>query len=240
MISVVCTGGRVNAVRPVSRVNTVYEGRNILFRASTIRTTNCIGVSIRGRGVSLLSVATRGLRKPGNYNLLCVEGNMEVRGLVYNNTRREGGHTNARGITNVINLSTTLRLTISNVSREGTGLRGVHSELVSNLLGVRHSEVGNSEIRELPNGIGVYFRNVRNRDLLLELSLGNISTSSNSTYASNDLSPDRMLLTVNLPRRVTRNDVHLSFSSSGARRSVSCVLRVIPRVISCLEDVSPL
>lgn len=241
LIDMVFTGGRVKDVRPVGRVKRVTRGRKMLFRASTIRTFNRMPVGMSRVGVSVLDSDKRGLGKPGKVNFLCVEGKIGVHSFVRNKTRREGHHTNARGIPNVMKCKGTMRLTVTSVRREVGRRARLHSCTVTEVRGrVPCYELGKSHIGHIPGGVGFDFRFIRKRSLLVVLSVGKVYTSDNSTYASNSLSPSRILLTVKLPRRVTRNSLHVSVNTSAAGRSVSCAVSRLGRVITRLHDVSPL
>lgn len=213
----------------------------MLFRASTMRTFTRIPVGISRVGVSVLDTDNRGVGKPGKVKIVCVHGNMGVHSFVRKNTRRHRHHTNARGIPNVIKVKGTTRLTITGVRGGARCRMGLHSRLVRHILTrVPCARLGKSHASHLPGGTGFYFQFVRKRSVLVLLSRTKVYNDDKDTYASKSLSPSRILLTVKLPRRVTRKDLHLALSRGAAVRSVSCAMSGLGTVVRHLHDVSPL
>lgn len=156
LISLVCTGGRINDVGPVTRVNTLLTKGGVLFRASTIRTCNDRRVSILRRRVSLLSISTRGVGNPGKVKFLCHGGDLRLPGFVRNNDRRGSRHNNARGAPCVEKFTGTITLVRTRHGRDGHGGHRLNTCFLGKLRGDNIPfRYGNICPRKIPRVLGV-------------------------------------------------------------------------------------
>lgn len=221
LISVVCVGGRINSVVPIRGVGGVIRvgGTPTLIRVSYIRTFKGIPIYPGGLKTSLLSIATRGVRNPGNYNTLCVGGNIHVIPHIFNNRRRGGVHPNARTTPLVTNFNTTMG-TLPSVGGRDTRVTTLGTCTGDGLLRVPNVGFGDNRGTS-PCVLGICVPAfVHDRAIIRRLSTRcNICIDGNSTYTGNG--GDRILTTVRLPSRATSGDVHVDFSERDATTSYS-------------------
>lgn len=236
LMAVVCKGGRVKALRPVGRVNRLLTRRPTGFRASTIRTCKLRGVSIRSLGISLLSISTRGVGNPGKVNFLCTRPSIGLSSQLFNNRRREGHETKARGIPSVTNFRRTIQVARGRVRAGQRRLRSLEGLFVGGL-GRRNTifRLGKSLSCSLPRILGLDFPKAGIRTVLIGLSLTKVTTSDKSTYATNSVSPSRILIDVFKGKSSgLRGSVHFDFNLFGAGRRTRDTTRRATGVIGQL------
>lgn len=238
LISTVLMGGRANIIRPVSRLTRVTRSTNTCVRASTIRSPSCAGVSLRGLGISSLSLSTRGFNNPGKVKVLFLEAKAPFRGFVRNKRRRHSHHTNARGVTFATNYTGTLRLACGNFSRGGRGVSTLEQHFRSTVgSSFPRTVVGNRSTRHYYSVSSMAFPNISTSDVVVGLSFTKVYVSTKDTYTSNSIAPSRILATVKVKRTGTGDSIHISFNGGGAPSRASFLVGALSSAIGELGGV---
>lgn len=238
LMSIVCMGGRIKALRPVSRTMGVMGrcGSSVLFRSSTIRKFKGCRVCPGHRGVSLLDTDKRGVRKPGKAKFLCMNRGIGVGPVLFKKKRRGSLHSNARGIPKVTKLKLTAGVVCGSLSVGMTLVHRLGSCFVRRTRGVRGAAIRNLGSRkDTPRVVDLKVTKVQDRILLRALRSGKVCISSKSTYTSGRPTMDNILEDVKTTRRCLSTAVHFDVSRFAAGRRVSCALRALCGYVPVLE-----
>lgn len=237
LISIVAKGGRVKAVRPLSTITSVLQKAKALFRASTIRTVKRVPLSVGRLPISCLDTDTRGFRNPGKINFLFIEGSQSLPSCVRKNDRRGNEQTKARGITKVIKVTGTLRVTIRRVRIIHPQVIQLHGCFIRQMLQrVPRKELGKRPRGHLPKGIGFDFRKVSTASLLMLLRRSKVYTSTKSTYGAKRAQVSRIVRTVRMPGGCTPNDMHFAVKERASHQRISTIVTSLGGGVKLLHN----
>jgi cysteine desulfurase len=90
----------------------------------------------------------------------------------------------------------------------------------------------------LPGTLNVSFDGAEGESILLYLDLEGIAVSTGSACASGSLDPSHVLLATGLPIELAHDSIRVSLGRDNTMKDVEYFLKVLPKVISKIREMS--
>jgi cysteine desulfurase len=95
------------------------------------------------------------------------------------------------------------------------------------------------KVKRSPNIVNISFLNAEGEAIILNLDFMGIAVSSGSACTSRSLDPSHVLSAMGVPPEKAHGSIRFSLSRETTEAEIDEVLRVLPKIISNLREMSP-
>ena len=111
--------------------------------------------------------------------------------------------------------------------------------LFCELTKIPHSIINGDKEQRLSNNFNMCFEGIEGESLLLLLDSEGICASSGSACTSGSLDPSHVLLAIGRPFEIAHGSLRLSLSRYNTLKEIQQVIKIVPKVVQKLRDISP-
>jgi cysteine desulfurase len=107
------------------------------------------------------------------------------------------------------------------------------------VLKIENSHLNGHPTKRLPNNANFWFAFIEGESLIAQLDMHDIAASTGSACSSESLEPSHVLLAIGLKHEEAHGSLRLSLGKWTTKQEVNYVLKILPKVVERLREISP-
>jgi cysteine desulfurase len=246
LISVMLANNEIGTLQPIADIGALVRqerarGRQLWFHTDAVQAAGRISLDTQALGCDLLSLSAHKLYAPKGTGALFVRRGVRLVSQSVGGHQEREKRAGTEGVPGIVAFGVAAKL-----AREEMAERSEHDRRMRDRFEVGVTEhieeivFNGDHARRLPNLSNISFRFIEGEGLLISLDLQGVAVSTGSACSSGTLEPSPVIQALGRNGELARGAIRFSFGKDNTAEDVDYVLKVLPRVVQKLRQLSPL
>ena len=241
LISIVHANNEVGTIEPITEIGKIAEKAEVCFHTDAVQAVGHIPVDVDKLKVDLLSISAHKLYGPKGVGALYVRKGTKLVSLTQGGEQEKSRRAGTENVPAIVGLGKAVELAGQEMDKEAERLAGLRDRLIKGLSEkIDQVHLNGHPTRRLPNNVCISVDFVEGESMLLNLDLEGICASTGSACSSASLEPSHVLLALGLPPEQAHGSLRFTLGRGNSEEDVDRVLKVLPRIVAKLREMSPL
>lgn len=239
LVSVMHANNEIGTIQPIEEIGSICEERDVYFHCDAAQSFGKIDVDVDEMKVDLLTVSAHKLYGPKGVGAIYIREGTEIEPLLHGGGHEFGLRSSTLNVPGIVGFGKAVEIAGEEMKAEASRLRKLRDKLIREVLKIAGSHLNGHPTRRLPNNANFWFSGVEGESLVMELDRYGIAASTGSACSSSSLEPSHVLLAIGLRPHEAHGSLRLSLGRWSTMEDVDYVLKVLPRAIERLREISP-
>lgn len=218
-------------IQPLAEIGNILDRHGVIFHTDAVQTFGKIPVNVTDCKIDSVSVASHKLYGPKGIGACYMAPTVRWESQYLGATHEAGFRIGTVDVPSVIAFTTAVQIAVREMDKEQRRLQQLRCYLLQHLAPLQDKiTVEAHPNAQLPNIIGLTFRNVQGQHIMLECNRYGIAISTGSACQVGEQNPSRMMLAVGKTVEEANSFVRLSFGLTTTEAHVDEVCNVLERI----------
>lgn len=240
LISIMYANNEIGTINPVKEISKIARKHKIVFHTDACQAAGYCDVDVKRLGIDLMTINSSKLCGPKGVGLLYVKEGINLTPLIHGGGQENKLRSGTENIPGVVGFSLALELVQKEKNKEVKRLVKLRDYFIKGVLdNVSKSFLNGHPSKRLPNNVNVSILDVEGEAMVLYLNEYKIYASTGSACTSQTLDPSHVVIAMGLPHEAAHGSLRFSLGRETKKKDVDKVLKVLPKIIKKLRDISP-
>jgi len=242
LVSCMWANNETGVIFPIDKVSQIVKSKNKdtkLF-VDAVQAAGKIPMDVQAADIDLLSISGHKFHAPKGIGALYVKAGTMFSPLIIGGHQERGKRAGTENVPYIVGMAKAAQLAKDGLVYEVTEVKRLRDKLESSILKtVFNARLNTAITNRVPNTTNLGFEYVEGELILLHLSDFGICASSGSACTSGSLEPSHVLRAMGVPFTALHGSIRFSLSRFTTEDEIDCVIKVMPRIIDKLTNLSP-
>ena len=239
LVTVMFANNEIGTVQPIAEIGALCREKKIPFHTDAVQAAGHIPLDVKALNVDMLSISGHKFHAPKGVGALYVKKGVLISNLIDGGAQERGKRAGTENVAGIVAMAAALKESVAHMEENTAKIVPMRDRLFEELSKIPHSKINGSLEKHVPGTVNMCFEGIEGESLLLLLDDEGICASSGSACTSGSLDPSHVLLAIGLPHEVAHGSLRLSLSEYNSMEDVEHIIRVVPRVVDYLRNMSP-
>lgn len=240
LVSIIYANNEVGTIQPIVEIARVVKNKGALFHTDACQAAGALTLDVKKLGVDLMTINGSKIYGPKGVGVLYLGRDVLLNPIQFGGGQERELRPGTENIPLIVGLAKALEIAQKKSKQENARLTKLRDRLIRGILAkVPNSKLNGDSKKRLPNNVNISILGVEGEAMLLYLDEKGISASTGSACASYDLEPSHVLISMGLPRQEAHGSIRFTLGRSTTRADIDYVLKVLPKVVKKLLEISP-
>lgn len=237
LISIMHSNNEIGTIEPIDEICKICKARGVLFHTDAVQSFchNPIDIS----NVDLLSVSSHKIGGPKGVGALFVRSGVRLEPLLRGGGQERGLRSGTENVAGIVGFARAAELGMKEMKAESARLAKLRDRLMEGILKIENSALTGHPTNRSPGHASFWFKFIEGEALGLTLDAAGIASSTGSACSSKSLEPSHVLLAIGLKPEEAHGSLRLTLGKDTKQADVDYVLRVLPKAVAKLREISP-
>jgi cysteine desulfurase len=251
LVSIMHANNEVGVIQPIAEIGHLLDAENakrfargagqICFHSDAVQTAGKIAVDVQELGVDLLSFSAHKFYGPKGAGALYIRCGTAIQPILHGGHHERNLRAGTENVAGIVGLAKALELAVAHREKEQRHLTKLRDRLEDGIARsiprVGFNGQGASRLAGISNSS---FEFIEGESLLLSLDLEGIAASAGSACASGSSEPSHVLKAMCVDPVMAQGTLRFSLGHENTDDDIDYVLKVLPKIVTRLRDMSPL
>lgn len=242
LVSCMWANNETGVIFPMDKVSKIVKSKNKdakLF-VDAVQAAGKIPIDVQANDIDLLSISGHKFHAPKGIGALYVKAGTMFSPLIIGGHQERGKRAGTENVPYIVGMAKAAQLAKDSLEYEATEVKRLRDKLESSIIKtVFNARLNTAITNRVPNTTNLGFEYVEGELILLHLSDFGICASSGSACTSGSLEPSHVLRAMGVPFTALHGSIRFSLSRFTTEAEIDCVIKVMPRIIDKLTNLSP-
>jgi len=240
LVSIMHANNEIGTIEPIEEIGKICREKGIYFHTDAAQSFGKIPIDVNKMNVDLLTASSHKMYGPKGAAILYVREGTKISPLLHGGGHEAGLRSSTVNVVAIVGFAEAVKICQREMKREGERLTKLRDKLIKGVLEkIPGSYLNGHPKKRLPNNINFSFQGVEGESLIMQLDLLGIAASTGSACSSEKLEPSHVLLAIGLRPEQAHGSLRLSLGRWTTEKDIDYVLKVLPKVIKKLREISP-
>ena len=231
MVAAMAVNNEVGTVAPISEIGQMCKERGILFFSDGVAAAGHIGVNVKEKGISMLSVSGHKFGGPRGIGALYVDSKIPVANLMYGGSQEKTKRPGTQNVPGAVAMATALCDSVAHLDINTQKVEALRERLLQGLRYVDGMWINGNETNRFLGIINLGFEGVSGEALMLLLDLNGICVSTGAACNTEYVEPSHVLLAMGLTADEARSCIRISLSKDNTEEEVDAICEAIKAAV---------
>lgn len=239
LVSVMHANNEIGTIEPIKEIGTICSEHDVLFHTDTAQTFGKIPIDVKKMNIDLLTANAHKLYGPKGVGCLYIRAGVKIKPLNHGGGQEFGLRSATENVTGAVGFAKAVELAKKEMVKESKRQTKLRDRLIKSILKIEKSHLNGHPRKRLPNNTNFWFDYVEGESLVMRLDLKGIGASTGSACSSKKLEPSHTLLAIGLKPYEAHGSLRLSLGRFTKKEDIDYTIKVVPKSISRLRNLSP-
>ncbi len=240
LISVMSANNETGNIYPIGEIATLAKEKGIICHTDAVQAAGKINMDLQHIPVDLLSLSGHKIHAPKGIGVLFIRRGTRVSPFIIGGHQESGRRAGTENVPYIVGLGKACEEAVQFMDAEMHQVKALRDKLESGLMAaIPYSHINGDPEHRLFNTLNIGFEFVEGEAILMHLSKYGIAASSGSACTSGSLEPSHVLMAMGIPFSYAHGSCRFSLSRFTTDAEIDYALKVIPKVIQELRELSP-
>lgn len=238
LVTIMHANNEIGTINPIEEIGRVCRARGVLFHTDAVQTFCHVPIDLAN--ADMLSVSSHKIGGPKGVGALFLRAGVRLEPLIHGGGQERGLRSGTENVAGIVGFAKAAEIGMNEMKKEAKRLAGLRDALIGSVLkAIPDSALTGHPTTRLPNHASFWFKFIEGEALGLTLDAEGIASSTGSACSSKSLEPSHVLLATGLKPHEAHGSLRLTMGRGTKRADVDYVLRVLPRAVAKLREISP-
>lgn len=239
LISVMYANNELGTIQPIEQIAGIAAERGIAFHTDAVQAVGKIPVSVRLRGIRLLSLSAHKLHGPKGVGALYVRKGTQLRPLMYGGHHERDRRPGTENVQGIVGLGKAAELAAEGLA-DAARIGKLRDRLEQGILRtVPRVHVNGDPQRRLSTTTSISLEGINGESFVIALDLRGVACSTGAACSSGSLEPSHVLSAIGKDKDQARSTIRFSLGRNNTEQEIDDALEIIPEVADRLRSLSP-
>lgn len=240
LISVMSANNETGNIYPIGEIATMAKENGIICHTDAVQAAGKIPMDLQNIPVDMLSLSGHKIHAPKGIGVLFIRRGTRVSPFIIGGHQESGRRAGTENVPYIVGLGKACEEAVQFMDAEMHQVKALRDKLEAGLMAaIPYSHINGDPEHRLYNTLNIGFEFVEGEAILMHLSKYGIAASSGSACTSGSLEPSHVLMAMGIPFSYAHGSCRFSLSRFTTEAEIDYALKVIPKVIQELRELSP-
>ena len=240
LVSVIHGNNEIGTIEPIEEIVKLCHKNNALFHTDAAQSFGKVPIDAKRIGIDMMTINAHKLYGPKGVGALYIRKGVELEPLLHGGGHEFGLRSSTENVPAIVGFAKAVELRKDEMKPEGERLTRLRDKLIRGTLELEDSYLNGHPTQRLPNNANFRFSYIEGEAIVLGLDMEGIEASSGSACSSKSGEPSHVLLAIGLKPEIARGSLRISLGKYNTQTDIHYILKVLPKVIHRLREMSPL
>jgi len=239
LVSVMHANNEIGTIEPIEEIGKICREKGIYFHTDAAQSFGRIPVDVKKMNVDLLTASSHKMYGPKGVGALFIEDGIKIEPLLHGGGHEFGLRSSTVNVAGIVGFGAAVDIAKKEMGAEAKRLTKLRDKLIKGVLKIENSHLNGHPTKRLPNNVNFWLAFIEGESLIAQLDMHGIAASTGSACSSESLEPSHVLLAIGLKHEEAHGSLRLSLGKWSKKQDVNYVLKVLPKVVERLREISP-
>ncbi|MFA4825464.1 MAG: cysteine desulfurase NifS [Methanoregula sp.] len=241
LISIMYANNEIGTIEPIAELGAIARKHKVYFHTDAVQAIGSVPIDVKAQNIDLLSLSAHKFYGPKGTGALYIKKGVRIDNLIHGGGQERRRRAGTENIAGIVGLGKAIEMATADIPGHAAKIRAMRDRLIRGVLAtIPHTRLNGHPEKRLAGNFNVSFEFIEGESMLLWLDDEGICASTGSACTSGSLEPSHVLLATGLPVEISHGSLRLTLGDANTDTDVDFVLKVLPKVVTKLRDMSPL
>ena len=240
LVSVMHANNEIGTIEPVAEIGKICREKGVYFHTDAAQTFGKVAIDVKKMNIDLLTASSQKIYGPKGAGLLFVREGVKIEPLLHGGGQESGLRSSTVNVPAIYGFAQAGLIAQKEMAKESARLIKLRDKLISGILkNIKGVHLNGHPTKRLPGNANVWFEFVEGESMIIQMDINGIAGSSGSACSSAKLTASHVLTSIGLKPQEAHGSLRLSLGRWSKDSDVNYVLKVLPKIITRLREISP-
>ena len=240
LVSVMHANNEVGTIEPIAEIGKICRAKNVYFHTDAAQSFGKVPIDVQKMNIDLLTASSQKIYGPKGAACLYIRTGVKIEPILHGGGQESGLRSSTVNVPAIFGFAQAGLLAKKEMAKESARLIALREKLTDGILkNIAGSHLNGHPTKRLPGNVNISFDFVEGESMIIQLDLNGIAGSTGSACSSAKLAPSHVLMAIGLQSQQAHGSLRLSLGRWTKASDVSYVLKVLPKIIARLREISP-
>lgn len=239
LVSVMFANNEIGTIQPIKQIGEICKQNNIIFHTDAVQAVGHLNIDVKELNIDMMSMSAHKFHGPKGVGALYCNKNTPLLNFIKGGAQEQNRRAGTENLAGIVGMATALSQACQKLEQTQKNEQKLRDILFCELTKIPHSIINGDKEQRLSNNFNMCFEGIEGESLLLLLDSEGICASSGSACTSGSLDPSHVLLAIGRPFEIAHGSLRLSLSRYNTLKEIQQVIKIVPKVVQKLRDISP-
>ncbi|MBL7155083.1 MAG: cysteine desulfurase [Candidatus Portnoybacteria bacterium] len=240
LVSVIQANHEIGTIQEISKIGKICREKGIYFHTDATQGFGKIPIDVNKMNVDLLTANSHKMYGPKGAACLFIRQGVKIKPLLHGGGHEFSLRSSTVNLPAIVGFAQAAKICRKEMKKEANQLIKLRNKLIKGVLEkIPNSYLNGHPTKRLPNNANFWFSFVEGEAIVMELDSYGMAASTGSACSSAKLEPSHVLLAIGLKPEQAHGSLRLTLGRWTKEKDIDYLLRVLPKVIEKLREISP-
>ena len=253
LVSVMHANNEIGTVEPIAEIGKICRDKGVFFERSekqgrtwpyfhtdAAQSFGKIEIDVAKMNIDLLTASSQKIYGPKGAACLYVRQGVKIEPILHGGGQESGIRSSTVNVPAIYGFAQAGLIAQKEMAKEAARQIKLRDKMIAQILkNIPHSHLNGHPQKRLPNNINVRFDYVEGESMIIQLDINGIAASTGSACSSAKLTASHVLTAIGLAPQEAHGSLRLSIGRWTKESDVNYVLKILPKIIQRLREISP-
>jgi len=240
LVSIIHASHEIGTIEPIKEIGKICQEKGIYFHTDASQSFGKISIDVNIMNIDLLTASSHKMYGPKGAALLFIREGTKIESILHGGGHESGLRSSTVNLPAIVGFAKACEIYKKERLSEAKRLSKLRNKLISGILNkIPNSHLNGHPTKRLPNNTNFWFEGIEGESIVIKLDLLGVAASTGSACSSIKLEPSDVLLAIGLRPQEAHGSLRLSLGRWTAEKDINYVLKVLPKIIKKLREISP-
>ncbi len=239
LVSVMHANNEIGTIEPIEEIGKICHEHDAHFHTDAVQTFGKIPVNVKKMNIDLLTVSSHKIYGPKGVGALYIRKGVKIEPLIHGGGQESNLRSGTENVSGILGFGIASEIAKKEMKKDAKQQIKLRDYLIKNVLKIEKSHLNGHPVKRLPNNTNFWFDFIEGESLITHLDFYGIAASTGSACSSKSLEPSHVLLAIGLKHEEAHGSLRLTLGKYTTKRDIDYTLKVLPKVVKRLREISP-
>lgn len=240
LVSIIHGNNEIGTIQDLKKIGEICKKNNVYFHTDASQSFGKVKIDVNKMNVDLMTASSHKIYGPKGAALLYIKEGIKIQPLFHGGGHEFGLRSSTLNTPAIIGFVKAAEIAMKNLEEENERISGLRDKLIDGILkNIKATALNGDRKERLSNNVNISFGLVEGESLLLELDDLGIECSTGSACSSKTLATSHVLLALGKTAVEAHGSIRFSLGRFTKESDVNYLLKVLPRAVEKLRQISP-
>ncbi len=240
LVSVMHANNEIGTIEPIEAIGKICRDKGVYFHTDAAQTFGKIPIDVKKMNVDLMTASSQKIYGPKGAACLFIREGIKIEPLLHGGGQESGLRSSTVNVPAIYGFAQAALIAKKEMAKEAARQIKLRDKLINGILTtITGSHLNGHPTKRLPGNANVWFEFVEGESMIIQLDINGIAASTGSACSSAKLTASHVLTSIGLKPQEAHGSLRLSLGRGTKESEVNYVLKVLPKIIIRLREISP-
>ncbi|MEF8846812.1 MAG: cysteine desulfurase family protein [Candidatus Paceibacterota bacterium] len=242
LVSIMYANNEIGTIQPIKEIGELLKDKNkerdqkIFFHTDAVQAANYLNCDVQELNVDLLSLSAHKFYGPKGVGALYVDEDVNLEPIILGGGHESGLRSGTENVAGIVGMGAA----IERITDDHKRIKQLRNKLINGILNeISDVQLNGDREKRLPNNVNVSIKGIEGESIVISLDQKGIEASTGSACSTQSLKPSHVLTSLGLSPQEAHGSLRLTLGKYNNKQDIEKVLRVLPKVVKRLREISP-